>query len=92
MIFLKFLVLKAINEVKKTDTYKLIGQEITIFSKLISKEDSKGEQKTKKSLSNFVKEFESLSSSYPVTFEENPEVDPEEQIETIRRNRLKGVA
>ena len=57
---------KTINEVKKTDTYKLIGQEITIFSKLISKEDFKGEQKTKKSLSNFVKESESLSSSYPV--------------------------
>ena len=81
---------KAINEVKKTDTYKLIGQEITIFSKLISKEDFKGEQKTKKSLSNFVKESESLSSSYPVIgiLENNKKNELREKSELLNNSNI----
>ena len=57
---------KTISEVKKKDTYQLIGQEITTFNKIFSKDDFKGEQKTKKCLSNFIKESEASSSSYPV--------------------------
>ena len=46
--------------------YKLVGQEITIFSKVFNVEDFKISSKIKKSIKDFIKEAEQSSSSMPV--------------------------
>ena len=46
--------------------YKLVGQEITIFSQVFNVEDFKISSKIKKSIKDFIKEAEQSSSSMPV--------------------------
>ena len=46
--------------------YKLVGQEITIFSQVFNVEDFKMSSKIKKNIKDFIKEAEQSSSSMPV--------------------------
>ena len=49
-----------------TSTLKLVGQEITIFSKIYSVEDFKNSDNIEKIVHEFIEEAESSSSSIPV--------------------------
>ena len=49
-----------------SSTLKLVGQEITIFSKIYSVEDFKNSDNIEKIVHEFIEEAESSSSSIPV--------------------------